>query len=105
MTDATTNDLIEQVDFADADGDSGPASTGAEHPANDGVCSFATPVAQQLDVEDRPVAWQGSVYGLVVHSTPRELGATARRLGVPHTDYAVEQYTKLHGCHYINGWA
>src|SRR5262245_60591037 len=70
-----------------------------------GVSSLAIPAERRWDAGDRPVDWQGHVYGLVVHTTGSGLPAEADDLGRYHTVHAVDYYTRSHGCHYVNGWA
>jgi hypothetical protein len=60
--------------------------------------------AKQWDAQDRPKAWQGRVYGLVVHTTGGGLPAKATDKGVYPTVLAIEHYNQTHGCHYVNGW-
>jgi hypothetical protein len=88
-------DLFEDVTFEDEDEDSPPPQ---------GVSPLAVQAAKQWDAGDRPKAWQGQVYGLVVHTTGGGLPAKARDKGVYHTVQAVAHYSESHGCHYINGW-
>jgi N-acetylmuramoyl-L-alanine amidase len=70
-----------------------------------GLSPLAIPAAKQWDAGDRPVAWQGRVYGLVVHTTGGGLPASADELAIYHTVRAVDYYSRSHGCHYVNGWA
>jgi N-acetylmuramoyl-L-alanine amidase len=114
MSDTPTNDIDDRDDDRDtvaaerADESTGPANDGGSGAdgagPNDGTCRFAIPAALQLGGQDRPTAWQGRAYGLVVHSTPREIPATARKKGVHHMVEAAERYLERRGCHYINGW-
>jgi hypothetical protein len=69
-----------------------------------GVSPLAVQAAKQWDAQDRPKAWQGRVYGLVVHTTGGGLPAKARDKGVYPTVLAIEHYNQTHGCHYVNGW-
>lgn len=79
--------------------DDGPTGAGS-----DGVSTIGVPARKTWDAGDRPVAWQGHVYGLVVHTTGSGLPAKAREQGVYHTVQAVNHYSTSHGCHYVNGW-
>jgi hypothetical protein len=69
-----------------------------------GVSPIAVQGKKQWDAADRPSAWIGRVYGLVVHTTGGGLPASAQDKGVYHTVRAVDHYTGSHGCHYVNGW-
>jgi hypothetical protein len=69
-----------------------------------GVSPIAVQAKKQWDAADRPDAWIGRVYGLVVHTTGGGLPASAQDKGVYHTVRAVDHYTGSHGCHYVNGW-
>lgn len=69
-----------------------------------GVSPIAVQAKKQWDAADRPKAWIGRVYGLVVHTTGGSLPASAQDKGVYHTVRAVDHYTGSHGCHYVNGW-
>ena len=68
------------------------------------VSPLAIPVEKQWDAGDRPVDWQGRIYGLVVHTTGSDLPASADALGLYHTVRAIDHYSRSHGCHYVNGW-
>jgi hypothetical protein len=70
-----------------------------------GLSPLAIPAAKQWDAGDRPVAWQGRVYGLVAHTTGGGLPGSADELAIYHTVRAVDYYSRSHGCHYVNGWA
>jgi hypothetical protein len=70
----------------------------------EGVSPLAVQAAKQWDAQDRPKAWQGRVYGLVVHTTGGGLPAKARDKGVYPTVLAIDHYNQTHGCHYVNGW-
>lgn len=72
---------------------------------DEGMSPLATPAATQWDAGDRPLDWQGRVYGLVVHTTGSGLPASADQQGVHHTVRGVDHYSRSHGCHYLNGWA
>jgi hypothetical protein len=69
-----------------------------------GVSPIALQAKKQWDAADRPTAWQGAVFGLVVHTTGSGLPAKAKDAGVYHTIRAVDYYNQSHGCHYVNGW-
>lgn len=71
-----------------------------------GLSPVALQAEKQWNAGDRPVDWQGAVYGLVVHTTGGSLPAGAQEQGIYHTVHAVNWYTnpKSHGCHYVNGW-
>jgi hypothetical protein len=69
-----------------------------------GLSSVAIPVAKPWDDKDRPAGWIGKVWGLVVHTTGGGLPEKAAKTKVYPTVYAVNYYSKSHGCHYVNGW-
>jgi hypothetical protein len=69
-----------------------------------GTSPLAIPAVKQWDAADRPEAWHGRIYGLVVHTTGSGLPAAARDRGAYHTVQAVDHYSRSHGCHYVNGW-
>jgi N-acetylmuramoyl-L-alanine amidase len=73
--------------------------------SNDGTSTLAIPAETPWDADDRPIDWQGHVYGLVVHTTGSGLPESARQQGIYHTVRAVQYYSQSHGCHYVNGWA
>jgi N-acetyl-anhydromuramyl-L-alanine amidase AmpD len=70
-----------------------------------GVSPLAIQAEKQWDAGDRPIDWQGHVYGLVVHTTGSGLPASADELGRYHTVRGVDHYSRSHGCHYLIGWA
>lgn len=72
---------------------------------NDGFSPLAIPAETPWDAQDRPVDWQGAVYGLVVHTTGSGLPESARQRGIYHAERAVQHYSQSHSCHYVNGWA
>jgi N-acetylmuramoyl-L-alanine amidase len=105
MTDepTTVDDDSNEID-ADDSHTAVAASGDSDTDPNDGLSPLATPAAKQWDAGDRPVAWQGHIYGLVVHTTGSGLPASADALGVYHTVRAIDHYSRSHGCHYVNGW-
>ena len=73
-------------------------------PKNTGESSLALQTPKAWDGKDRPEAWVGRVYGLVVHTTGRGLPTKAAEQGQYPTERAVNYYSKSHGCHYVNGY-
>lgn len=65
---------------------------------------LAIQAAKQWDAGDRPKAWQGREYGLVVHTTGGGLPAKARARGLYPTTLGTSVYYASHGCHYLCGW-
>lgn len=88
----------------DGRGDQSGAGVGASSATDSGVSPLAIQADKQWNAQDRPKAWQGRVYGLVVHTTGGALPASARERGLYHTVRAVGHYNTSHGCHYVNGW-
>jgi hypothetical protein len=91
---------MSDVDFAE---DTVSTDEGAAM-SNDGTSPLAIPADKQWDAGDRPIDWQGRIYGLVVHTTGGGLPASAQEKGIYHTVAAVNYYSQSHGCHYVNGW-
>lgn len=65
---------------------------------------LAIQVAKQWDAADRPAAWRGREYGLVVHTTGGGLPGKALDRGVAPTVLGTSVYHASHGCHYLCGW-
>jgi hypothetical protein len=103
VADPADSELHERAgtDQGEATGATGGESGRSSRP---GTSALALPAVKPWDAGDRPQAWRGRVYGLVVHTTGSTIPANARGRGVYHTVEAVDRYTLSHGCHYINGW-
>jgi hypothetical protein len=65
---------------------------------------LAIQARRQWDAADRPAAWRGKEYGLIVHTTGGGLPSKARARGVPPTALGTTVYNASHGCHYLCGW-
>lgn len=72
---------------------------------NTGWSPIAIPSKKAWNGKDRPQAWAGKVFGLVVHTTGRGLPEKAAKAGQYPTIRAVNYYSKSHGCHYVNGYS
>lgn len=77
------------------------------YPAIEGISPFAIQAKKQWKRKGndlRPEAWQGKVYGLVVHTTGGSLPGKAISAGMYPSITAINTYFQTYGCHYINGW-